>query len=491
MLEPLQISFETLNFAAILPMTISFCGAIIVLFAGIFTKGHKNFTALLCVLFLLGDTFYTAHTAYGQAFFGLITIDGYSFLGKYIAIAGALGFVLLSFTKHNFHEYRYPEFFALLLLVITGVQFMMSSTHLALILIGLETAALATYTMVALHHRTNALEAAIKYFSMGALATALFAFGAAFLYLGTGELNLLRIGERIANSQVLSETLIIVGALLVFAALAFKIGLVPFHGWVPDLYDGASSMMAGFMSVIPKIASFVVALRFFGVFLETQEWFSTILYAVSVSSMMIASLFALVQKDAKRMLAYSSIAQAGFGLAAILIHTPESANALFIYWSLFFVTNLGAFGMLYFVQPLTQPIDGKSDFAFERFAGLAKNCPISAILIAVFMLSLAGVPPLALFWGKFTLIGVAIQADFIILAFIMALNSAIAAFYYLKLVVYCFFMPRTLNSYDNLWKLETFSLRFIMLLDAIVVCLAVFWIQWLLDVIGSYIVNMF
>ncbi|MBD5168501.1 MAG: NADH-quinone oxidoreductase subunit NuoN [Helicobacter sp.] len=487
MLEPLSIPTDSLNIASIIPMLISFVGASVVLVAGVFAKVHKNFTALLSVLFLLANLLYLLQIPFHQeGFFTLVRLDGYALIAQTIVLVGTLGFALLTLTKGSFSEYRYPEFHALLLYIAAGLQFMVSTTHLMMMIIGLECAALATYTLIAMHNRANAIEAAIKYFTQGALACALFCLGAAFLYFGTGELDLLRIGQRIAHSEILSDIIVLAGILLIFAALAFKIALVPFHAWSPDMYEGASAMMAGFVSIVPKIGAFVVTMRFFGVFLEAYSELQIALYTMAVLSMTLANLLALVQTDAKRMLAYSSIAQAGFGISAILIHTPESVNALFIYWVVFFVTNLGAFGMLYLAQPLQSPQDGKSDFAFERFASLASTSPLAAVLIAIFMLSLSGVPPFALFWGKITLISAALQADFVVLAFIMAANSAIAAFYYLRLIVYCFFVPKSTYALDGACLNPSVPLKIVLIANAIIATCALLWLQQLLDFIQHY-----
>ncbi len=220
-------------------------------------------------------------------------------------------------------------------------------------------------------------------------------------------------------------------------AIGFKLSLVPYHTWVADVYEGSTATLAGFLSVVPKIAGFVVALRFFEIFLASGDiYVEIILYATVVLTMTIPNIIALLQTDIKRMLAYSSISNAGFAMGAVLIGTTQATNSLFLYWIMFFITNLGAFTMLWLNRDKSNELS--SDHSLEKYSGLIKVSPFTASMMGLFFLSLAGVPPFALFWGKMYLIGSAVNAGYIILALIMAINSAIAAYYYLKPIVICF-----------------------------------------------------
>jgi len=318
---------------------------------------------------------------------------------------------------------------------------MVSSDNLILIFIGLETASLSLYTLIALHNRANSFEAAVKYFTMGALAAGFFTMGSAVLYGVSGSLELGQIATAIADrmNEPSITILLLGGAGLLLAAFAFKLSLFPFHTWAPDVYEGASAPLAGYMSVVPKVAAFVVSMRIFEMFIELQiHWVQTMIIALAVITMTIANLMALVQEDVKRMLAYSSISHAGFVMVAIALATDKANTGVFLYYALFMFTNLGAFTMLWVSRHKDRVHHARFDHPYEKFAGMIKIMPMGAVVMALFMLSLAGVPPFSVFWGKIYLMSATVDAGYVWLAVIMGLNSAIAAYYYLKLIVYMF-----------------------------------------------------
>ena len=315
---------------------------------------------------------------------------------------------------------------------------MASSDNLILIFVGLETASLSLYVLIAMHNRNKSTEAAIKYFTMGAVAAGFFAFGSMIFYGLTGSVELSQISRVLVESNFEPYPIVLLGLVFMLAALGFKLSLVPFHIWVPDVYEGSTAALAGYMSIVPKIAAFVVALRFFEMFVAFDNAFvDVILYAIVVITVTVPNMIALVQTDIKRMLAYSSISHAGFVMAAIMIGTTQATIGMFLYWTLFLFTNLGSFTMLWIHRQKTKH-GFSSDDSFEKFSGLVKTSPISASIFGLFMLSLAGVPPFALFWGKMFLLSTAVNAGYLVLAVILAVNSAIAAYYYLKLIVYMF-----------------------------------------------------
>jgi NADH-quinone oxidoreductase subunit N len=270
-------------------------------------------------------------------------------------------------------------------------------------------------------------------------------------------------------------------------ALGFKLSLVPFHTWVPDVYEGATAALAGFLSIVPKMAGFVVALRFFEIFISSGDLFvEVVLYATVVLTMTIPNLIALVQKDINRMLAYSSVSNAGFAMSAILIGTTQATTALFLYWILFLVTNLGGFTMLWLNRSKDYNTFS-SDHALEKYSGLVKSSPMVASMMALFLLSLAGLPPFALFWGKMYLIGSAVNAGYMILAIVMVLNAAIAGYYYLKPIVYMFLKDPIENSNVKYMENATTPLRVVIGFCAIVTILSIFAIDPLLEIISYYV----
>ena len=456
MLEPINVPLASLNVMTLAPMLIAVIGALVILVVDLFKSNlDKSIYIMLSLLFLAVDLgslldwagiFKESGTVLG--FFDVILVDGLAIISQIIVVVGSMLFIPLAFSSKRFHEFEYPEFFSLFLFMIAGFQFMVASDNLILIFVGLETASLALYTLIALHNRSKSFEAAVKYFTMGALAAGFYAFGAMALYAATGSIEINQIAQVLHASAYDNIGFILVGTVFLLASFAFKLSMVPFHTWTPDVYEGASASLAGYMSIVPKIAGFVVAMRLFEMLINSGiVWLEVILYAMVVITMTAANVWALVQTDVKRMLAYSSVSHAGFVMAAILIGTTQSNSALFLYWVLFSFTNLGAFTMLWVTRQKVLVAGQSSDHPFEKFSGMIKTSPMMAMFMGLFMLSLAGLPPFGLFWGKMYMLGAAVTAGYPVLALIMALNSAIAAYYYLKIIVYMY-MKEPVEGYD-------------------------------------------
>lgn len=450
MLEPVNISLESLNLVTLMPMLIAIGGGLLILCIDLIKENiHKSVYVALTVFILFIDLIATMGLTFGideRGFFEVMLIDGIAVLSQVIILVASILFIPLALTSKRFHEYSYPEFFALFMFMIAGFQFMVSSDNLILIFIGLETASLSLYTLIAMHNRSNSFEAAVKYFTMGALAAGFFTMGSAVLYGVSGSLELNQIataiGDRLNEPGIM--VLLLGGAGLLLTAFAFKLSLFPFHTWAPDVYEGASAPLAGYMSVVPKVAAFVVSMRIFEMFINLEiEWVQTMIIILSVITMTLANLMALVQQDVKRMLAYSSISHAGFVMVAIALATDKSNTAVFLYYTLFMFTNLGAFTMLWVSRHKGSVHHERFDHPYEKFSGMIKIMPMGAVIMALFMLSLAGVPPFSVFWGKIYLMSATVDAGYLWLAVVMGLNSAIAAYYYLKLIVYMFLKEPT------------------------------------------------
>ncbi len=488
MIQPISIDIASLNLASLVPMLIAVGGALVIICIDLMNKNlDRSMYIILTILFLLIDLgSVIGYTGATRGFFDVMLMDGISILAQIIIIVGSALFILLTLSRKTFHEYKYPEYFALFLFMTAGFQFMVASDNLILIFVGLETASLALYTMIAMHNRDKSIEAAIKYFTMGALAAAFFAFGSMIFYALTASVELGQISEVISANNFDNYPMILVGVVFMLAALGFKLTLVPFQTWAPDVYEGSNAAMAGYISIIPKIAVFVVALRFFEIFVSVNDiWVDAVLYAVVIVTMTLANIMALVQKDVKRMLAYSSISHAGFVMATILIGTTQATQGLFLYWILFTFTNLGAFAMLWMNR--TKDNTGfESDHSFEKFSGLVKRSPLVASMMGLFMLANAGIPPFALFWGKMYIIGAAVNADYIALALVMALNSAIAVYYYLKLIVYMFLKDPIDADVEYLGNSNN-TLRTIVGLCAIITIASILFIQPILDIVSYYV----
>ncbi|MDH5465142.1 MAG: NADH-quinone oxidoreductase subunit NuoN [Thiovulaceae bacterium] len=446
MVDVNSITFESLNFATLTPMLVAIVGALVILSVDLFKSNlDKSLYVILSVLFLAVDLVTVldigerVQDGTVKGFFDVMLVDGLAVLSQIIIVVASMLFIPLGLTSKRFHEFAYPEFFALFLFMVAGFQFMVATDNLILVFVGLETSSLALYTMIAMHNREKSFEAAIKYFTMGALAAGFYAFGAMVFYALTGTVEISQMEAILKAGGLGSEGYILVGTVFMLGAFGLKLSLIPFHTWTPDVYEGSSAPIAGYMSIVPKIAGFVVAMRLFEMLTHLGiEWLEYVLFAVIVITMTAANIWALVQSDVKRMLAYSSISHAGFVMAAIYIGTTQSNSALFLYWILFLFTNLGAFTMLW-VSRHKQVTQSSHDHPFEKFSGMIRTMPLAALAMTIFMLSLAGVPPFSLFWGKVYMIGSAVMSEHLALAIIMALNSAIAAYYYLKLIVFMLF----------------------------------------------------
>ena len=496
MLEAVNVSLASLNVPTLVPMTIAVVGALSILTIDLVKDGlNKSLYVMIALLFLLLDlgavmdsagVFASNGTQLG--FFDVMLIDGLAILAQLVIVIASMMFIPLALTSKRFHEFSYPEFFALFLFMIAGFQFMVATDNLILIFVGLETASLALYPMIALHNRNKSFEAAVKYFTMGALAAGLFSFGSMVFYALTGSVEIHQIAAVLAADNYANIGYVLVGTAFLFASFAFKLSLVPFHTWTPDVYEGSSAALAGYMSIVPKIAGFVVAMRLFEFLVQSGVvWLEVILYAMVVITMTAANIWAIVQNDVKRMLAYSSVSHAGFVMAAVLIGTTQANTALFLYWALFSFANLGAFTMLW-VSRQKQLLPGQSsDHPFEKFSGMFKTSPIQASLMALFMLSLAGIPPFALFWGKLYLIGAAVSGGFTVLALIMALNSAIAGYYYLKLIVYMFMKEPAVNT--NYLVNASTSLKTIVGMAAFATIFSFVVVSPLIEFIGGFVYN--
>jgi len=492
MLDPISIDIAGLNFTSLVPMIIIIMGALAIIIIDLVTKDlSKSFYVMVSELFILlalGSV--VGYSGGERGFFDVMLIDGIATLGQIVILVASALFIPLALSSSRFHEYSFPEFFALFLFMVAGFQFMVASDNLIMIFVGLETASLALYTLIAMHNRSRSFEAAVKYFTMGALAAGFFVFGAMILYALTGSVEIHKIEEALIAREFQPIWGVLLAVVFMIAALGFKLSMVPFQTWVPDVYEGASAALAGYMSIVPKIAGFVVAMRIFEFLVHADVvWVQNILWIIAVVTMTATNIMALVQEGVKRMLAYSSISHAGFAMSAILIGTTQANSALFLYWILFTFTNLGAFTMLWVSRHKGTKKWGETrfDHPYEKFSGMVKVMPINAVIMGMFMFSLAGVPPFSLFWGKLYLMSSAVNAGFITLAIIMAINSAISVYYYLKLVVYMFLREPKIEDGTIYMKNASTALKTIIGFAAAMTLLATLFVNPILEMITTYV----
>ena len=485
MLQPINVSLESLNLITLAPMLIAIAGGLVILILDLINdKLHKSLYVMLTLLILFVDFGAVLGLNVNErGFFDVMLIDGISIISQLMIIVGSMIFIPLALTSKRFHEYSYPEFFALFLFMIAGFQFMVASDNLILIFVGIETASLALYTLIALHNRSNSYEAAVKYFTMGALAASFYAMGSAVIYALTGSVELYKVAEIMATRMNEPGLMIAIfgSSVLLLVAFSFKLSLFPFHTWAPDVYEGASAPLAGYMSVVPKIAAFVVSIRIFGMYIDLGvEWVRITILVLAVLTMTLANIMALVQEDVKRMLAYSSISHAGFIMAALALDTTEGTTSIFLYYALFMFTNLGAFAMLWISRHKNRRFDARYDHPYEKFSGFIQIMPVGAVIMGLFMLSLAGVPPFSVFWGKIYVMQAAVNAGYVWLAIVMGLNSAIAAYYYLKLIVYMF-LKDPVKDVDTIYYNLSKPLMAVIGLATVATITAIFYVQPLIS----------
>lgn len=486
----LELNLQTLNLLSLLPVGIMVLGALVVICLDLINKNlSRSFYTIISLIFIgLSFIFLVGYSGSHKGFFNLILIDGIAILSSLIILVVSAFFLLFSLSKKGFHDTCMPEFYALYLFMSAGFMFMTLTDNLILMFVGLETGSLALYAIIAMHNRLKSIEAALKYFTMGALASGLFAFGALLFYALGGSVELVDIQAMLVKRSLEPLFGIIAASIFILAALGFKLSLIPFHTWTPDVYEGSSSQIAGYMSIVPKIASFIVIMRLFEMLSYIGvAWVDIMLYLVAIVTMTLANIMALIQKDLKRMLAFSSISHAGFLLCAILIGTTYANSAFFMYWIMFSIANLGAFAVLW-ASRHKQPLwDQRYEHPFEKFSGLIKTSPALAICMGIFMISLAGIPPFSLFWGKLFLMSSAINNGYYTLAVIMAVNSAIALYYYLKVIVFMF-LKEPLST-GKIFYNNSKALNFVISITCAVSIFSILLVEPLMNTIVKYLLS--
>ena len=363
---------------------------------------------------------------------GLVRIDGFGlFLSFVLLLVGALS-VLYSMAFLEREEADHGEFYPLVLFCLAGMLLMLHTTHLMMILIGLEVFSLSLYVLTGLTRmRVRSVEASLKYFLLGAFSSGFFVYGLALLYGATGSLDFREIAERAGGAP---SRMLWLGLGLVLVGLAFKIAMVPFHQWVPDVYQGAPTNVTGFMAAATKTAAFAVLLRLLaGAFGDQSEIWVPLVTWLSVLTMTVANLIALTQRNLKRLLAFSSIAHAGYLLIAVVSKPEDGVGAILFYLTAYALMTVGVFAVL--------AAAGRGDTEHERgyqlsdWAGLGWRRPMLGLALSFFLFSLAGLPPTGGFLGKYVVFLSAIKAEHYGLAVVGMLNAAIAAYYYLRVVV--------------------------------------------------------
>ncbi|HEV8582632.1 MAG TPA: NADH-quinone oxidoreductase subunit N [Thermoanaerobaculia bacterium] len=361
---------------------------------------------------------------------GSFVLDGFSFFWKLLVLMATALVVLLSVRFLDEGNYRASEYYALLLLATSGMLFMASGYTLLTIWISLETMALASYILAGYFKRERrSNEAALKYFILGALSSGILLYGISLLYGATGTVQLAGLSEGLRNAQ--GNPLVPLGWLMLAAGLFFKVAAVPFHIWTPDVYVGAPTPVTAWLAVASKAASFAILLRIFyeGLGSVKVEW-QAVVAVVAAVTMIWGNIAALTQQNVKRMLAYSSIAHAGYVLIGVLAVSQVGLWSVIFYLLAYSFITLGAFGTVILLE--------RKEYAGETiadYAGLARRSPFLAAMMLLFMLALTGIPPTGGFVGKFYLFAAAVEGGWGWVAVIGVLTSAISLYYYFGIVL--------------------------------------------------------
>jgi NADH-quinone oxidoreductase subunit N len=424
------------DYLRILPEIImTIAGALIMLLEGLLGENKKRNLALLTFVAFAAAlvSAVAANADPGLSFSNMLIVDGFATFFRVLVIAvGILS--LFSATQYLKREHaESSEYYALLLFSVTGQCVMATANELIMIFIGLEISSIATYVLAGyLRDDKRNNEAALKYFLLGSFATAFLLYGIAWIYGTTGSTNLSAI--RVALLTPGSERNVILAgtaAALMFVGFAFKVSAAPFQIWAPDVYQGAPAPVTLFMSAGPKAVAFAVFLRvFMTAFAPITSRWEPFVWSSALLTMIIGNFAALMQTNIKRMLAYSSIAHAGYVMVAIAAHNQLGIAAAMFYLAAYALMNIGAFAVITHFSR-----QGEKFVNIEDLAGLGWKQPITAGLFAVFLLSLIGVPLTGGFFGKFYIFKAALDADLIWLTVLGLLNGAVAAYYYLRILV--------------------------------------------------------
>lgn len=420
----------------ILPELILVIAASLILLVSFHRKGN-SLAVLLAALGLAGALVESSlqWNDPGSGFSGMVTVDNFGNLFKVLFCIGSLITILIAYRHLQIKGIERPEFYALMLFSTMGMMVMANTTDLIVMFLGLEIMSVPLYVMAAFApHSPQSNEAGMKYFIMGAFATAFLLLGIAFVFGASGTTNLVVLKTDFAYLAARSGGFLYVGAVLILIGFGFKVAAVPFHTWVPDVYQGAPTPVTAFFSVGPKAAAVAVLLRIFNFGFSSMDQLTMLFWVMAALTMTVGNILAVRQNNVKRMLAYSSISHAGYILVALAVGGPGAVSSALFYLVGYAMFNLGAFAVLTALES-RQGTSGE----FSELVGLGKTNPALAATLALFMFALAGFPPTVGFFAKAYIFYSAVKAGFIGLAVVGFLNSFVSVYYYLRVVKTSFF----------------------------------------------------
>jgi NADH-quinone oxidoreductase subunit N len=459
----MEIIIPTIKLAAVYPEIVLTIFAMLVLLLQVFKSplpsfnkegirgglDHIGYISLMGVVFASIMVFFQ-HSAGSltppeYSFNSLWVVDNYSRFFKLIFLLGTGLTILISIKYVKDEEINHGEYFALLLFATIGMMLMAGAADLIVVFMGVELMSISLYVLAGYTRKRQASnESSLKYFLLGSFATGFLLYGMALLYGATGTTNLKGIADFISESSFGSPVLIM-GMILLVIGFGFKIASVPFHAWTPDVYEGAPSPITAFMSAGPKAAAFAAFLRVFVEALPSLQgvWIDLI-WILSALTMTVGNVIALVQNNVKRMLAYSSIAHAGYVMVAFVSASDFGIASILYYMLAYTFMNIGAFGI---ITAIGGKDDGRVDV--DDYTGLAYKYPLAAAAMSLFLFSLAGIPPTAGFMGKFYIFSAAIKSGYIGLAIIGVINSVISVYYYLRITIAMYMQESGVGSRES------------------------------------------
>ncbi|MBO6770914.1 MULTISPECIES: NADH-quinone oxidoreductase subunit NuoN [unclassified Thalassospira] len=472
-----------LNLGAALPEMFMAVSALALLMLGVFAGKDKAFRTVswLAVAVQVVAVILVMTGEGGTAFFGQFSADAFAkFCKVMILIGSATGIIMaMNFAeRENMARFEFP---ILITLATLGMMAMVSATDMLSLYLGLELQSLALYVVAAIRRDTvRSTESGLKYFILGSIASGILLYGMSMVYGFTGSTNFSVLAEILTAGNLPVGAM--VGMAFIFAGLCFKVSAVPFHMWTPDVYEGAPTPVTSFFAVAPKIAGLALFIRVaIGPFGGVVEDWQQIIVLISILSMAVGSFAALRQENIKRLMAYSSIGHVGFALVGLAAGTKDGVTGILVYLGIYLVMNLGTFAVILCMRRNDRMAEEITDLA-----GLAKTKPLMAAITAILMFSMAGIPPLAGFFGKFYVFKAAVDAGLVTLAVIGLVTSVVSAYYYLRIIKVMYF-DEPVEGFDR----NGTEMNVIMAVATIVILAFVFFPNLLMDSAAAAAASLF